>query len=206
LRYGNQAKRALAAERRAGDTAPKGCQLCSVPGQQVRMWTCITISVSLQQTCSYSSSLHQALTGILQAILPHVLSRSYPSNNHVKEVKQGASYWHNLAAEVSAGRGATGSQLIINSRSSAAELAAERCKTAKAEQLLNRAYAYAEDLKQSVADHESELISSQGALQRSKRAHEQSNTKLASQVSVYFVGCLVLCTWVSFPLTLLFVP
>ncbi len=170
------------------------------------MWTCITISVSLQQTCSYSSSLHQALTGILQAILPHVLSRSYPSNNHVKEVKQGASYWHNLAAEVSAGRGATGSQLIINSRSSAAELAAERCKTAKAEQLLNRAYAYAEDLKQSVADHESELISSQGALQRSKRAHEQSNTKLASQVSVYFVGCLVLCTWVSFPLTLLFVP
>ena len=168
MRYGNQGKRALAAERRAGDTAPKGCHLCSVPGQQVRMWTCITISVSLQQTCSYSSSLHQALTGILQAILPHVLSRSHPSNNHVKEVKQGASYWQNLAAEVSAGRGATGSQLIINSRSSAAELAAERCKTSKAEQLLNRAYAYAEDLKQSVADHESELISSQGALQGPK--------------------------------------
>ncbi|KAL0045530.1 hypothetical protein WJX82_009233 [Trebouxia sp. C0006] len=106
---------------------------------------------------------------------------SYPSNNHVKEVKQEASYWQNVAAEVSAGRGATGSQLTFNSRSSAAELAAEHCKTAKAEQLLNSAYAYAENLEQSVADRESELISSQGALQRSKRAHEQSNTKMASQ-------------------------
>ena len=122
-------------------------------------------------------------------IAPRVLSRSYTSNNHVKEVKQEASYWQTLAAEVSASRGTTGSQ-IFNSRSSAAELAAERCQTAKAEQLLKSACAYAEDLEQSVADHESELISSQGALQRSKKAHQQSNTRMASQVSICFVGCL----------------
>jgi len=142
------------------------------------------------------------LTNTLQTISPLVLSRSYTSNNHIKEVKQEASYWQNLAAEVSAVDGATGSQLIFNSRSSAAELAAERCKTAKAEQLLSSACAYAEDLEQSVADRESELISTKGALKRSKKAHEQSNTKMASQVSSYFVGCLVLCTWVGFPMTL----
>lgn len=147
MRYGNQAKRALAAERRAGDTAPKGWQLCSVPGQQVRMWTCITISVSLQQTFSNSSSVHQALTNILRTVPPLVLSRSYTSYNQVNEVRQEASYWQNLAAEGNAGRGATGSHLLFNSRSSAAELAAERCKTAKAEQLLNSACAYAEDLE-----------------------------------------------------------
>ena len=145
--------------------------------------------------------MHQALTNTLQTIPPLVLLRSYTSSNHVTEVKQEASYWQNLVAEVSTCRGATGSQLLLNSRSSAAELAAERCKTAKAEQLLNSACAYAEDLEKCVADQESELISTQGALQRSKKAHKQSNTNMASQVSIC-IGCFVLCTGISFPLTL----
>jgi len=139
--------------------------------------------------------VHLALTNTLQTIPPLELPRSYTSKNHIREVKQQASYWQNLAAEVSARRGATRSQLIFTSRSSAAELDAERCKTAKAEQLLNSACAYAEHLEQSVADHESELISTQAALQRSKKAHKQSNTKMVSQVSIYFY-------WLSRPLHL----
>ncbi len=92
------------------------------------MWTCITISVSLLQTFS---TVHQALTNGRQSIPPLVLSRSYTGNNQVNEVRQEASYWRNLAAEVNAGHEATGSQLIFSSRSSAAELAAERCKLLK---------------------------------------------------------------------------
>ena len=139
-------------------------------------YLCIPFSVRILPEQSFVDILLPA---------PRSTSRSRSSDEYTAAIEHQASNWRQLATQSSLDLAATQSELDDCRNSSAAELKAQRTKTAEALQLLQSVSIRAAHFQESGAEFEVELTRCQALLRESDQEIKLLNTQLLSQVPVF---------------------